>query len=796
MSETLFSIPKDLLAKLHNANSEATVRQLVMQQLDCDEITLEEGRTDVYHKNVLFEFKHDVDLSQPGGDRAKVLAQALYYCNALYVDGRIQADGTGRVPPYIVLIDKDEFVFYERQAVEHIYKQNELFRQGIASAPDNAVIELCKKVAPLNYIFTSTQELLEKALRQLRSMLTTETMIMEDVTEYSFDAVYSHWGNVFSQLLSKNAMGQERYVCVQDCHEKGKIVLIESDLIGKETINVHFTVDDELMMIQRCPKSEYEGFWRNWKRIKDDKIVNAILKKIYDTVDMEARRKKGQFYTPTELARHGWAYLEKELGKEFWLDGTWRIWDCSCGEGGLAIDVIPRSALQYTYLSSLDSGEVHHVRQMLPMCKKVWKMDFLNTHVINFPEEVLRDMANEQIKWLFFINPPYGEGSSGKATYDTKWYKKNVSVSNVKDQMKGHNLSIESKEKYAQFLFRIEKEFKCKYVLGCYTTMKAFVSKEYANLRKFWRPVFKRGLICCANKWHQGNGNFPSVFSVFDCRTKGRWGKMEYDILEYRKGYAKGVFKGKKSFVQEDPKRSFRQYFFPKEGLPCDELTVVQANGLKTYGGKSTMSNYRPKGTWASAGFISAFMRQQNFSRMVSGNVIDNYVPIFINKRNYKKVLCGLGLYWSIKPTWKNNADFLSALSRNLKQSEEADAILYALVSTRNRTTTARLEETIITTKKGRTINGGIIVENKLNLFNTKLFDWSDCSDIGKDVLRLYKHYLDNTVKWKEQDTVLGKGEWLGLYQYHRIVPIPKELVNAIEKLRQAVEQIALEVCF
>jgi hypothetical protein len=34
------------------------------------------------------------------------------------------------------------------------------------------------------------------------------------------------------------------------------------------------------------------------------------------------------------------------------------------------------------------------------------------------------------------------------------------------------------------------------------------------------------------------------------------------------------------------------------------------------------------------------------------------------------------------------------------------------------------------------------------------------------------------------------------MYKYHRLVPIPKELVNAIEKLRQAVEKTALEVCF
>jgi hypothetical protein len=510
--------------------------------------------------------------------------------------------------------------------------------------------------------------------------------------------------------------------------------------------------------------------------------------------DLESRRKKGQFYTPTNLAKHGWSYLEKELGKDFWFDGTWRIWDCCCGEGGLAINVIPRSALQYTYLSSLDAGEVDFVRHHLPMCKKIWKMDFLNTLLQNFPDEIKRDMDNPDIKWLFFINPPYGEGSSGKATAEVEWYKKDVSVSYVKEQMKNHDMSLESKEKYAQFLFRIEKEFKGRYVLGSYTTMKAFVSKEYANLRKFWRPVFKGGLICCANQWHQGNGAFPSVFSVFDCCKKGKWGAMTYHILEYCKGNANGIFKGQKTFIQEDPKRSFRNYFFPNEGLPLDELSVVQSNGLLTYGSKSITNNYRPKGTLASAFFISGYLRTRQYSRIVSGVFISH--SVFINRTNYKRILCGLGLYWSVTHTWINHEESFLAPFRPLTAQEEIDAILLSLVNVRNRTTTARLDETIITVKNKRVINGGMIVENKLNPFNKKLFDWSDCSDAGKKVLQLYKHYLDNVVKWKEQETVIGKGEWLGLYQYHRIVPLPKELVAAIEVLRTSVEKTALELCF
>jgi len=270
---------------------------------------------------------------------------------------------------------------------------------------------------------------------------------------------------------------------------------------------------------------------------------------------------------------------------------------------------------------------------------------------------------------------------------------------------------------------------------------------------------------------------------------------MEYDILEYNKGNAKGVFKGKKSFIQEDPKRSFRNYFFPNEGLPNDELTVVQANGLKTFGGKHLMNRHRPKGTLATGRFISGYMRQRDHSRcIVSGTVVTH--PVYININNYKRALSGLGLYWSVTHTWINHEDCFLAPTRELTRQEEADVVLYALVCVRNRTTTARLEETMINTNQGRVTNGGIIVENKLNPFDKKMFDWSECSVSGQEVLRLYKHYLDNIVKWKEQNTVIGKGEWLGMYQYHRIVPIPKELVNAIEKLRQSVEKTALKLCF
>ncbi|MCL2306377.1 MAG: hypothetical protein FWC43_13615 [Planctomycetaceae bacterium] len=142
MKKTLFPVPKDLLRSLHQANSEATVRQLVIQQLDCEDFRLEEGNADAFHKNILIEFKHDEDMRHKEGDRAPILAQALYYCHNFFIDGK-------PVPPYVALVDKDEFVFYNREALEPVYKELPLFRKGNASRPDEAVIEKCKQVEPL-----------------------------------------------------------------------------------------------------------------------------------------------------------------------------------------------------------------------------------------------------------------------------------------------------------------------------------------------------------------------------------------------------------------------------------------------------------------------------------------------------------------------------------------------------------------------------------------------------------------------------------------------------------------------
>jgi len=168
-----------------------------------------------------------------------------------------------------------------------------------------------------------------------------------------------------------------------------------------------------------------------------------------------------------------------------------------------------------------------------------------------------------------------------------------------------------------------------------------------------------------------------------------------------------------------------------------------------------------------------------------------------------------LGIYWSIKPTWKNNADFLSSPFRDLTRREKADAMLYALLSERNRCTTAMLVETEINTNRGKVRNGGL-VRAMLNPFDSELFDWKHLSAIGKKVLEEYRKYCYEIVDWENYLTAAGVGAWGGHYLYERTkdgldienkkpgdgYALPKTFKDAREKLRQAVEKTALEVCF
>ncbi|MDR0608929.1 MAG: hypothetical protein LBG58_02370, partial [Planctomycetaceae bacterium] len=164
-------------------------------------------------------------------------------------------------------------------------------------------------------------------------------------------------------------------------------------------------------VIGRIPECEYQKFEKQWKRLNPrSREAQNIERKLYELIEMDRRRALGQFYTPSKIAQIAWSMIVKQLGDHFWQDGTWRIWDNCTGSGNLEYEIIHQEALQYTYLSTINTDEVEFLKEnnyFKGKCRGIFQFDWLNDTEKRLPEQLKKDLQNSNLKWLFFINPPY-----------------------------------------------------------------------------------------------------------------------------------------------------------------------------------------------------------------------------------------------------------------------------------------------------------------------------------------------------------------------------------------------------
>ena len=172
MTNALFPAPKDLFGTLLEAQSEADVRQAVLAELP--PAPLEHLGIDYLHENLLIEFKHAENMSDPDGKRSEILAQACYYCCHLRINEE-------HVPPYVALVDKKTVVVYQRLQLEHVFKKNAaLFQRGTPSNPDTAITELCKGIEPYYYQRMDSPKTCETAIQQLQSVCNRQITVLAE----------------------------------------------------------------------------------------------------------------------------------------------------------------------------------------------------------------------------------------------------------------------------------------------------------------------------------------------------------------------------------------------------------------------------------------------------------------------------------------------------------------------------------------------------------------------------------------------------------------------------------------
>ncbi len=674
---------KQFYLQLEQCQTEEEVKNLFSKQFKYKINT--KNKRDLYTEEILFEFKYSKNLLEIE-QRSKVIAQLIYYVRRIkYGSEDI------RIPLYLCGFSKGCAFFVETVKYLKIYS-SELKKYDWDRAPSipcpnivEAVREL-KETSEIHvYDFKNSEEqdIFEKELEKRRNRQLSLFSDRKIIDEDNFLTIYEHWNKLFGKYVKNGHKASEYFVSDIEYNKSQQI---------RET-EVLFDLGDGDAKIKNIPIKDYKYFWEIYDKVNNPKIIYSIRQKIDRISENYQRRFFGEFYTPVEFAHKAFFYLEKKLGKEFWNDGNYRIWDMAAGTGNLEFP-IPQSALRYCYISTLLADDAKYCKRIFPQAT-VFQYDYLNDDVnilispdlLNksvkpkMPEALINDLGNGNIKWIIFMNPPFATSNDAGLSNDTRKTKDNVSRTSIQKEMEDNNLGETSRELYSQFLFRISKEFKGKKAyLGLFSTLKYINSNNDQKLRdSFFSYKFIGGFCFSSETFYGAKGKFPIGFIMWDLSKKEKVELQDINIDVFNNNAEKIGIKRIKcdhrdSFLSKWPTRP-----------PCKEIMPPFKSAI-VLGDKN--KDQRP---CVAQGFLASLMcngndfQQVNRTSLFSGPTA-NAGGYSIVSGNFEQSMIMYTVRKLPEASWINNRDQFYQPNQTLPQDFIVDCIVWALFSDANNT--------------------------------------------------------------------------------------------------------------
>jgi len=488
---------------------------------------------DLYNEKVLFEFKTDKNLKNLKG-LATVLAQALYYIH------RIKFQNAHKnIPHYICLADKNEAVLSETNKWSNYYSSDAYDWQRAASKPDPLLVDhLVKEPETANiHVFEILKKQEHNTFKRildtaLNPQLSFEFGDKKVISEENFEAVYEHWKSIIGPYIV-NGYKPSFYFLANIQREK--------IILDRENGKVVFTFEDQNSKTQKVLMKDYDYFWDNYEYVTKAEDINGIHSKLDRLSDESQRRFEGEFYTPLLFAQKAIDYWAETLGKNWYKTGKFRIWDMAAGTGNLEYH-LPAEAYKYLYMSTLHGGEVDHLKKVFPAAT-CFQYDYLNDDIDflfmenglpfepnwKLPEKLRKDLANPEITWIVYINPPFATAQNAKQ----KDSKTGVSKTRLELVMDRENIGHAKRELFAQFMYRIGKELPKKTFLGMFSKLKYLNSPDNADFRnKYFDFKFERGFIFKSTNFQGVTGQYPICFLIWDLSENGNQKIIPIDIAD------------------------------------------------------------------------------------------------------------------------------------------------------------------------------------------------------------------------------------------------------------------------
>lgn len=645
------------------------------------------GNIDHYTEQVLFEFKYDRNFKNIA-NVAAVLAQVMYYVRKLKFGAGLTRYP---LPPIICVVDKNEAFFAETKKFAKFYssKSDRYDWDRAASTPcPNLVADILAYLTPATtpYIYDLTKEAEEEQfVAECRKHRTAQLDFLDllekkSITEDNFLDVYEYWNGLFGDYVRN---GRKPSVYFLADIEQGKSVVAANG-------QVFFSVSGvEGMIPKMLQPKDYTHFWQNYEKVPPAGMT--LIRQKADRMTEDFRRRfTGEFYTPVEFAAKGLEYLERTIGKNWWQSGKYRFWDMAAGTGNLEF-ALPSSALKYCYISTLDEEDAKYCQKIFPSAT-CFQYDYLADDIAQLagtmtygmkykmPQNLVDDLANPELKWIIFINPPFATANNKSGELGKK-SKDSVSMTPFREWMNDEGYGEASRELYIQFLFRIAKEFRDKEAHLCmFSTLKYLNSNNDQHVRDgFFQYTYKRGFIFPIKCFYGSTGNFPVGFLVWDLANRKHLENQTITIDVFNDSVEKIGTK----VVPSVSRDAMLNKWCPRPKWDGHSIMPMFSSALVPQTKNKDQRDHVAPGYLFSLASLGDDVQHTNNVFMLS-TPYANAGAFSVTKDNFEKAMVLHAVKKLPSPTWTNNRDAFYAPAQKLSSEFISDCVIWSAFASSN----------------------------------------------------------------------------------------------------------------
>ncbi len=622
---------------------------------------------DLYTPEIFFEFKLKENLKNTS-TLAKIIAQTLYYAQRLY-----SGEDPRPLSPYISVVTKDFGAYFETKTFSDFYSNKTRYDWSLPpSSPCKILVDdlLTSKILTeaAIYDFSNVTNDIKFTTEIQRIRKKSGKFEKKIITPNNFDVIFNYWQSLFGDAVRNSHKPSEYFIT--------DIEGDKSEIIDGQVV---FHMTDGNKICKPIDIDAYNAFWSQYEKIRNHDTIISVRQRMDRMTEENLRRFTGEFYTPKLFADKAVQYLQKTVG-EWWKDDNFRLWDMAAGTGNLEFS-LPEESLGKCYISTLIKDEADYCAKTFSAAT-CFQYDYLNDDADKLPENLREDLANPDIKWIIFINPPYATANNNKSDNVNK---DGVSMTRIKKLMDSENLGEVSRELFSQFLYRISRDFAGKTAyLGMFSTPKYINSTNDQKFRdKVFSYKFEGGFIFNSKNFNGCTGNFSVSFMI--------WNLNEHISLESQEISLEVWENYKNNYLVRPAVKIFksarREKFLSKwiKRPPCTKKFPPFSGAL------NLADKNKDRRDRISEGFLA--------SLTVKGNEFSNqtYVSILsapyvsaeafsITAENFEQAMIVHMVRRLPKATWLNDRDQFMRPTRELSREFISDAVIWSLFAPSNQT--------------------------------------------------------------------------------------------------------------